>query len=43
MVPPEQAVDVLWVRGIAHGRERDDIAEEGGDDLALLGVGGGAG
>ena len=38
----EQGVDVLGVGGLAHGGEGDEVAEEGGDGLALLGDGGGA-
>ena len=39
VVAPQQGVDVLGVGGLAHGREGDEVAEEGGDDLALLGLG----
>ena len=37
---PSTRVDVLGVGGLAHRREGDEVAEEGGDDLALLGDGG---
>ena len=32
----QNAVDVLRVGGLAHGGEGDQVAEEGGDDLALF-------
>ena len=35
-VVAEDAVDVLGVGGLAHGCEGDEVAEERGDDLALL-------
>ena len=37
VVAAQQGVDVLGVGGLAHGGEGDEVAEEGGDDLALLG------
>ena len=33
---PQEGVDVLGVGGLAHGGEGDEVAEEGGDGLALL-------
>ena len=37
VVPTQDGVDVLRVGGLAHGSEGDEVAEEGGDGLALLG------
>ena len=34
----QEGVDVLRVGGLAHRREADEVAEEGGDDPALLGA-----
>ena len=41
VVGAQDGVDVLGVGGLAHRREGDEVAEERGDDLALLGCGGG--
>ena len=38
VIPPQDGVDVLGVGGLAHGREGDEVAEEGGDGLALVGA-----
>ena len=37
VVLPQDGVDVLRIGALAHRGEGDEIAEEGGDDLALLG------
>jgi hypothetical protein len=36
----QHPIDVLGIGRLGRGRERDEVAEQGGDDLALLGHGG---
>ena len=43
VVTAQQGVDVLRVGVLAERRRSDQVAEQGGHDLALLGVGGGGG
>ena len=41
MVGAQDGVDVLGVGGLAHGGETDEVAEQGGDYLALFRYGDG--